>query len=129
MRDELAEFSRLWNGERYFEAHEVLEERWHRTGDPQERALIQCAAALLHLQRGNLAGAAKLLRAAAQPIGELAAREHAAAALAAWVGAAARSTALDAPGLLKRRPPLHLHAREREPGSLNPNTEGDAHHA
>ena len=127
MRDELAAFSRLWNGERYFEAHEVLEDRWRRTGDPGERALIQCAAALLHLQRGNMAGAAKLLRAAAPPIRAFAARENALLTLAAWVTAASDTSTPDAAVLLNGRPPLHLRVRESEPGRRNGNAEGERH--
>ncbi|TAM91241.1 DUF309 domain-containing protein [bacterium] len=127
MRDELAAFSRLWNGERYFEAHEVLEDRWRRTGDPGERALIQCAAALLHLQRGNTGGAAKLLRAAAPPLRAFAAREGALLALAAWVTAASAASTPDAALLLNERPPLHLRVRENEPGRRNGNAEGERH--
>ncbi|TAM76642.1 DUF309 domain-containing protein [bacterium] len=127
MRDELAAFSQLWNDRRYFEAHEVLEDRWRRTGDPGERALIQCAAALLHLQRENVAGAAKLFRAAATPIRALAAQESALLTFAAWVTAASEATTLDAAALLNGRPPLYLRVREGEPGRRNDGAEGERH--
>ena len=126
MRDELAAFSRLWNQGQYFEAHEVLEDRWRRTGDPGERALIQCAAALLHLQRGNTRGAAKLLRAAAKPVRASAAQDRALLALATWVTEASEAFALDAETLLTGRPPLHLHVHQGEPGRRSDDAEGGA---
>lgn len=47
-----------------FLAHEVLEEAWRRGGADRElwRGLAQLAVGLTHLQRGNLRGAAALLR-------------------------------------------------------------------
>lgn len=50
-------FIECWNGERFFEAHEVLEGLWMRTKDRGQQALIQVAAALHHVQRRNLKGA------------------------------------------------------------------------
>ena len=55
----------LFNAARFFEAHEAWEELW-LTAAGDERlflhALIQTAAALLHVQRGNLKGAASVWR-------------------------------------------------------------------
>jgi uncharacterized protein len=54
---EYAAFVELWNDERFFEAHEVLEGLWVRTRDRGQQGLIQMAAALYHVQRKNLKGA------------------------------------------------------------------------
>ncbi len=54
---EIDSFARCWDDERFFEAHEVLEGLWMRTRDERQRGLIQLAAALYHIQRGNLKGA------------------------------------------------------------------------
>jgi len=54
---EYAAFIECWNEERFFEAHEVLEGLWMRTRDRRQQGLIQIAAALYHVQRGNLKGA------------------------------------------------------------------------
>jgi uncharacterized protein len=55
----------LFNQGKFFEAHEAWEEVW-KTVDGDERlfyqGIIQAAAALLHLQRGNYAGAISLYR-------------------------------------------------------------------
>jgi uncharacterized protein len=59
----LAEFIRLFNTRKFFEAHEVLEELWLEThGEEKDfyKGLIQCAAAFVHLQRSNPGGARKL---------------------------------------------------------------------
>ena len=53
----------LFNAARFFEAHEAWEELWlTATGTERQflHALIQTAAALLHVQRGNLKGAASV---------------------------------------------------------------------
>ncbi len=50
----------------YFEAHEHWEGVWLNCAEPEKtflQALIQIAAAFHHRQRGNLVGAASLLRA------------------------------------------------------------------
>ena len=50
----------LFNDGRFYECHEVWETVWLRaSGDEREflHAMIQAAAALLHVQRGNLKGA------------------------------------------------------------------------
>ncbi len=54
-------FVECWNGGRFFEAHEVLEGLWMRTRDRGQQGLIQMAAALYHIQRGNLKGARTML--------------------------------------------------------------------
>jgi predicted metal-dependent hydrolase len=55
----------LFNGVRYWHAHEAWEELW-RAADDEERdfyqGLIQVAAGLLHLQRRNARGARNKLR-------------------------------------------------------------------
>jgi uncharacterized protein len=59
----------LFNREQYFECHEALESLWLRS-DGIEReflhAMIQIAASLHHLQRGNLIGAASIYQRARQ---------------------------------------------------------------
>jgi predicted metal-dependent hydrolase len=47
----------------YFEAHEAWEAAWLRASGPRAelyKGLVQCAAALHHLRRGNLEGARRL---------------------------------------------------------------------
>jgi predicted metal-dependent hydrolase len=75
---EYVAFVECWNDGRFFEAHEVLEGLWVRTHDRRQQGLIQMAAALYHLQRGNLKGARTMIdralprlrdaRAAASPV-------------------------------------------------------------
>ncbi len=45
---------------RFWHAHEAWEEDWQTTRDPVVRGMIQLAAALFHLRRGNQAGAERL---------------------------------------------------------------------
>jgi predicted metal-dependent hydrolase len=55
---------RLFNQQKFFDSHEVLEELWNRkTGIVREelQGLIQVAVALHHAQTGNRRGAAALL--------------------------------------------------------------------
>ncbi len=55
----------LFNQQKYFEAHEVWESVWmHSQGELRffYQALIQAAAALLHLRNGNRIGTDNLLR-------------------------------------------------------------------
>ena len=55
-----------FNAERFFEAHEVWEEVWLASAEPEKRFLqgiIQIAAAFHHYQRGNLLGTRSLLEA------------------------------------------------------------------
>ena len=55
------EFTALWNDGRFFEAHEALEALWVRTRDRGQQGLIQLAAALHHVKRGNLRGARTMI--------------------------------------------------------------------
>ena len=51
---------RLFNREKFFEAHEAWEELWHRAHEVDRRflqGLIQAAAFLLKVEQGNLNGA------------------------------------------------------------------------
>jgi len=50
----------LFNSREWYAAHDVFEEIWHETADPERRSLqgiLQVAVAQLHLQRGNRRGA------------------------------------------------------------------------
>ena len=50
----------LFNTQEWYAAHDVFEDLWHETADPERRSLqgiIQIAVAQLHLQRGNTRGA------------------------------------------------------------------------
>lgn len=54
---------RLWGEQRYFEAHECLEQVWHAAPPDDEdlwQGVIQVAVAAVHLQRGNPDGAIAL---------------------------------------------------------------------
>jgi predicted metal-dependent hydrolase len=54
----------LFNAGRYFESHEVWERLWLRAAGTDRlllQGLIQAAAAMLHLERGNLRGARSLV--------------------------------------------------------------------
>ena len=54
----------LFNAAAWYEAHDVLEELWHETADPDRRVLqglIQVAVAHVHLERNNSKGATILL--------------------------------------------------------------------
>ena len=64
----------LFDAERFFEAHEVLETVWKRDGFDDEsrrwwRGLTQLAVACCHLQRGNLPGARGVLARAMTNLG------------------------------------------------------------
>jgi hypothetical protein len=91
----LREAQRLLDGGRPFHAHEVLEAAWKAAGEAERefwRGMAQLAVGLTHARRGNTAGAARLLRRAADRIGAYAAAPpHGVpvAALTAW----ARTTA------------------------------------
>jgi uncharacterized protein len=55
-----------FNSRRFFEAHELWEDVWRETVDPERRflqGLIQVAAAFHHYSRENLPGTRKLLQA------------------------------------------------------------------
>jgi len=58
--DDFARGVSLFNAGRFFECHEVWELVWQQSAGVKKtllQALIQSAAALLHLERGNLRGA------------------------------------------------------------------------
>jgi hypothetical protein len=61
MDPEYDAFIGCWNEARFFEAHEVLEGLWIRTRDEGQRGLIQLAAALYHVTRGNARGAIRMI--------------------------------------------------------------------
>ncbi len=66
-RGELAEGLRCYHAEEFFAAHEHWELVWLKLPEPEKsflQGLIQVAAALYHLQRGNPEGTVSLLRAA-----------------------------------------------------------------
>src|SRR5262245_53413568 len=47
-------FFSCWNQQRYYEAHDVLEQLWLNTGSPEAdffKGLIQAAGAFVHLQK------------------------------------------------------------------------------
>ena len=79
--------ARLWNQDRFFEAHECLEHVWHAAPEADRdlwQGVIQVAVAGVHLQRGNPAGAAALLERAADRLADYPA-EHRGIATAATV--------------------------------------------
>jgi predicted metal-dependent hydrolase len=60
LSDEFERGLQLFNTGRFFEAHEVWEVVWKRSAGVEKtllQALIQAAAALLHVERGNFRGA------------------------------------------------------------------------
>ena len=62
----------LWDQERYFEAHECLEDVWHHApSDDREfwKGVIQVAVGCVHHQRGNRHGSVTLLGRAADRLG------------------------------------------------------------
>ena len=56
---------RRYNAGRHWHAHEVLEDLWRATVDPERRlfyqGIIQLAAAFVHAERGNMRGVQRLL--------------------------------------------------------------------
>lgn len=63
--DRIRDGLRLFNERYFFEAHEVLEDVWHREhGEPRLflQGLIQICAGFHHFQNGNPRGAAELLQ-------------------------------------------------------------------
>ena len=65
---EYLEFVRLFNAEKFFEAHEVLEVLWRRERGPVRdyyHGLIQIAAVFVHIQKGTPEGGKQLLSTAA----------------------------------------------------------------
>jgi uncharacterized protein len=62
-RDWFEEGLKLFNAGRFFDCHEAWEQAWkHADGDAKVffQGLIQAAVAILHVQRGNSAGAASV---------------------------------------------------------------------
>jgi predicted metal-dependent hydrolase len=54
-----------FNAQRYYEAHDILEQLWLETEEPlysYYKGLIQVAGAFVHMQKGKLNPAARLLR-------------------------------------------------------------------
>ena len=63
----------LFNRGEFFDAHEVLEDVWRPSTEPERKflqGLIQVAVALHHHSKGNSAGATSLLRRAARNLEE-----------------------------------------------------------
>ncbi len=58
----LSEFAEMFDQERFWEAHEILEELWRHNKDSCLRALINLAAAFIKLQEQNLEGHVKIIR-------------------------------------------------------------------
>lgn len=61
----------LWAAERFFEAHEVLEDVWHAAPEPDRlfwQGVIQVAVGCVHHQRGNPHGCVALWRKAADKL-------------------------------------------------------------
>ncbi len=83
-------FFRCWNEQRYYEAHDVLEQLWLKTTSPDAdffKGLIQAAGAFVHLQknfehpthakhRRRLPPAARLFRLAEKNLSIFAPRHH-----------------------------------------------------
>ncbi|MHB8655944.1 MAG: DUF309 domain-containing protein [Terriglobia bacterium] len=64
MKSKIDEGVRLFNSQKYFETHEVLEEVWLKTGGEKKiflHGLIQIAAAFHHHTKGNPVGFRSLL--------------------------------------------------------------------
>lgn len=64
MRPELARFISRYDRGEYWSAHEELEQAWLQDRRPELKGLIQLAAARLHAERGNRAGALSKARSA-----------------------------------------------------------------
>lgn len=63
----------LWDRQRFFEAHECLEDVWHNSPEADRRfwqGVIQVAVGCCHHQRGNHRGASTLLDRAAEKLAE-----------------------------------------------------------
>ena len=61
------QYFNLFNQEKFFEAHEVLEALWRETKGSERdfyQGLIQLAASLVHFQKRNLTGGLKLFQTA-----------------------------------------------------------------
>lgn len=63
----------LWDEQRYFEAHECLEDVWHHAPAPDRefwQGVIQVAVACVHHQRGNAKGVVATCRKAARRLAD-----------------------------------------------------------
>lgn len=61
------EFIELFNRQKFFEAHEILEALWKEIKGPDLdflKGLIQIAAAFVHVQKGTFGGALQLFKTA-----------------------------------------------------------------
>lgn len=67
---ELARFIARFDAGEYWAAHEELEPAWLRDRDPALKGLIQTAAAMLHVERGNLPGARRKAESALRLLGD-----------------------------------------------------------
>ncbi len=58
------EYFKLFNEKKFFEAHEVLEDEWHKEKRKNDyyKGLIQLAAAFVHIQKKQFRGARELFR-------------------------------------------------------------------
>lgn len=103
-----AEGAIAFNRGAYFLAHEHWEQWWIAVGRPERgisKALIQLAAAMYHLQRGNRRGCAKLLDSARSILAQAPPTPLRAAAVALAQGVADYHGADETGGL---RPPAPL---------------------
>jgi predicted metal-dependent hydrolase len=57
----LREYARAFDARAYWDAHEVLEQWWRQDRRDLWQALIQLAAAFVHVDAGRLPGAARVL--------------------------------------------------------------------
>ena len=66
---------RRYNAGCHWHAHEVLEDLWRATEDPERRrfyqGVIQLAAAFVHAERGNMRGVRRLLAKAGAKLAEV----------------------------------------------------------
>ena len=66
---------RRYNAGCHWHAHEVLEDLWRATADPERRrfyqGVIQLAAAFVHAERGNMRGVQRLLAKAGAKLAEV----------------------------------------------------------
>lgn len=97
-------FTRLFNAERFWEAHTVLESVWRATGDPISRALIVAAAAFIKIQEGNPVAFEKLANEALRAIRSAGASSYYCIDLSA--------VAKDLEGSLITRKPLKILCRD-----------------
>jgi Uncharacterized conserved protein len=107
----LEEAQSLLDAGKPFHAHEVFEDAWKMSAEPERvlwRSLAQFAVGLTHAARGNTTGATTLLGRAAQGIalyGEDAPYGISAAALATWAQQASDGLAAETLGPVDLRPP------------------------